>query len=442
MADRADRADRANPWTAWPAGADPKALSRKLSLAHDRFVSSGRTTSQVRTVVADSWRRCVDSGLDPEHALAPLRLLDDELEATRTDHPLAAVMPLIRRLLVEDAAQDGMLVAVSDAAGRLLWVEGEHRLRSQAESMHFMAGASWAEPDAGTNAPGTALALDHSVQIFAAEHLARDVVPWSCSAAPIHDPGTGAILGVLDLTGGDDVAAPRALSLVKATVAAAESELQLLRLGRTLPDRAAPATPATRSTPAYTRLEVLGVHTGTLRHPTGTTRLSLRHSEILLLLSQAGDGMTADEVAVQLHSRESAPVTVRAELSRLRQVLGGFRMQSRPYRLPGGLATDVDLVRQHLRTGQPGRAVAAYQGPVLPASEAPGIVQLRNDLHGDLRAALLAAGDPDALLRMADTPHGRLDVDLWAAALATLPPGSPRSAQIQAHLQRLGDELR
>ncbi len=215
-----DRAHLVNPWSAWPAGADPRALSRTLSVAHDQFVSSGRAPAQVRSLVAESWRRCVELGLDPEHALAPLLLLDDELESLRDAHPLSAVMPLIRRLLVEDATHDGMLVAVSDAAGRLLWVEGEHRLRTMAEDMHFMAGASWAEGDAGTNAPGTALALDHSVQIFAAEHLARDVVPWSCSAAPIHDPDTGAILGVLDLTGGDDVAAPRALSLVKATVAA------------------------------------------------------------------------------------------------------------------------------------------------------------------------------------------------------------------------------
>jgi transcriptional regulator of acetoin/glycerol metabolism len=442
MADTADpagMADLANPWTAWPAGVDPKALSRKLSRAHDEFVSSGLTGSPVRTVVADSWRRCVELGLDPEHTMAPLLLLADDLEATRADHPLSAVMPLIRRLLVDDAAQDGLLVAVSDAAGRLLWVEGEHRLRAQAEGMHFVAGASWAERDAGTNAPGTALAIDHSVQIFAAEHLSRDVVPWSCSAAPIHDPDTGAILGVLDLTGGDDVAAPRALSLVKATVAAAEGELKLLRLGRLAGDQA--RSSGSRSA-AYSRLDVLGVHTGTLRHPTGTTRLSLRHSEILLLLSQADDGLTADEVAVQLHARESAPVTVRAELSRLRQVLGGLHMKSRPYRLPDGLRTDADLVREHLRNGQPGAAVAAYRGPVLPASEAPGIVQLRQDLHSEVRSALLAAGDPDALLRMADTPHGRLDFELWATALDTLPAGSPRRAQIRAHLSRLTDELR
>jgi hypothetical protein len=34
------------------------------------------------------------------------------------DHPLAAAMPLIRRLLVDRAAEAGLLVAVTDAAGQ------------------------------------------------------------------------------------------------------------------------------------------------------------------------------------------------------------------------------------------------------------------------------------------------------------------------------------
>ena len=68
-------------------------------------------------------------------------------------------MPVIRRLLVDDAAEAGLLVAVSDAAGQLLWVEGCPSLRARAEGMHFLPGADWSEASAGTNAPGTALAL-------------------------------------------------------------------------------------------------------------------------------------------------------------------------------------------------------------------------------------------------------------------------------------------
>ncbi|MET0820416.1 MAG: transcriptional regulator, partial [Aeromicrobium sp.] len=148
----------------------------------------------VRPLVVESWRRSIAGGIDPERALADIRLDGTALAAIRDAHPLAAGMPVIRRLLVESAADAGLLVAVSDAAGQLLWVEGDASLRSLAEQMHFVEGADWSEASAGTNAPGTALALDRPVQIFGAEHLARQVTPWSCSAAPIHDPDTGAIL--------------------------------------------------------------------------------------------------------------------------------------------------------------------------------------------------------------------------------------------------------
>ena len=72
--------------------------------------------------------------------------------------------------------------------------------------MNFVEGAVWDESHAGINAPGTALALDHAVQIFSAEHFRPTVQAWTCAAAPIHDPATGRILGIVDITGGDIVA--------------------------------------------------------------------------------------------------------------------------------------------------------------------------------------------------------------------------------------------
>ena len=53
------------------------------------------------------------------------------------------------------------------------------------------------------------------------------------------------------------------------------------------------------------RLEVLGAHSGLLGHGSGGRRLGLRHSEMLLLLSRAPDGLTASELALALSDRES-----------------------------------------------------------------------------------------------------------------------------------------
>ncbi|MRK00704.1 GAF domain-containing protein [Aeromicrobium sp. S22] len=420
---------------AMPPGADPVTLSRYLNAAHDTFVASGRGDPALRGLVLESWRRSVRNGLDPEQVLAAIRLDDAALASIRDSHPLAAGMPVIRELLVESAADAGLLVAVSDAAGQLLWVEGDAALRGRAEAMHFLPGADWSESSVGTNAPGTALALDRPVQIFGPEHLARQVTPWSCSAAPIHDPDTGAILGVLDLTGGVEVVSPQSLSLVRATVAAVEAELRIERLS---PPRRTSVTRHGRPAPA---LEVLGVHGATLRHDTTTTRLSLRHSEIILLLADSQDGLTTAELAVALNDDDQAPVTVRAELSRLRGVLGPVGLLSRPYRVDGGIVTDVAQVRDDLAAGRLRRAVARYRGPVLPASTAPGVERLRDELHMRVRSCLLASDDADALLSFADTDHGRDDFEIWERVLSILPPTSPRGAQVAGHVARLDDEL-
>ncbi|RBY81599.1 phytochrome sensor protein [Geodermatophilus sp. TF02-6] len=426
-----------NPWLALPDGRPDAALTRRLRAAHEALVTRGGRPArgQVRAVVWDSWRRSLGSGVDPDGSAPPVDLLDDDLLAYRAAHPLAPVVPVIRRLLVEDAEADRMIVAVSDAAGRMLWVEGDRRLRARAEAMHFVEGARWAEEVAGTNAPGTALALDHAVQIYGSEHYRRSVQPWSCSAAPVHHPVTGELLGAIDVTGGDHVASPQVLTLVRATVAAVESELRWLH--RETTGRSGSPPPAPRPAP---RLEVLGRERARLVLPAGPLELSLRHSELLLLLAEAaatGSGRTAEQLAAECHAGDAAAVTVRAELSRLRRLLGADLVGSRPYRLTGRLDTDLEQVRRLLARGAVGPALERYAGAVLPRSTAPGVVAARERLAASLRWAVLGSRRPELLLRYSRLPEARDDVAVWAVCLDLLPPGAPSRPAVAAHLHRL-----
>lgn len=413
---------------------DPRQHVRWLNRLREDFVSTGSIAPALRHLVTESWQRSMRSGIDPEHSLAPVRLDDDTLDELRAAHPLEAAMPVIRRLLVDDAVDAGLLVAVSDAAGQLLWVEGDRELRARAEHMNFVPGADWSEHSAGTNAPGTALALGAPVQIVGAEHLLRPVTPWSCSAAPIREPDTGAVLGVIDVTGGDEAAGPTALALVRATVAAVEAELRLSRL-------IGPTAQRSAGTAGQPRLETLGRRHARLSQGDTSADLSLRHSEIVLLLSHAPDGLSSAELAVELSDDDQSMVTVRAELSRLRAQLAPLMLQSRPYRL-APLTSDVAAVGGDLDAGLLRRAVARYLGPVLPTSSAPGVVRLRDDLHRRLRGRLLAGTDPDALLAFADTPFGRDDLQLWQRVLTVLAPSSPRRPEVVQHLRALDLALR
>src|SRR3954467_5096487 len=406
-----------NPWLALPEGRPSPGLTRRLRAAHETLVTSGAAPVQtdVRTVVWDSWRRCLGSGVDPDGTAPPVDLLDGDLLEYRAAHPLAPVLPVIRRLLVEDAEADQMIVAVTDAVGRMLWVEGDAGLRSRAEGMHFVEGARWAEEVAGTNAPGTALALDHAVQIYGSEHFRRPVQPWSCSAAPVHDPVSGTLLGAIDVTGGDHVASPHMLTLVRATVAAVESELRLLHREQAHRGSAVRSSlpPSPRTAP---QLDVLGRDRARLTLPSARIELSLRHSELLLLLAEAavaGEGRTAEQLAAECHPGGTAAVTVRAELSRLRRLVGPRLVGSRPYRLSGPLETDLDRVRRLLGHGSVGAALERYPGAALPASRAPGAARARERLAALLRHNVLRSGRPELLLRYSVLPEARDDVAVW-----------------------------
>ena len=111
----------ADPWLALEFGVDPAERIAQVGAAHEAFLTAGAAPHRVREVVRRSWER--SARLDPE-ATPPVDLADDVLDAYRAVHPLARVMPLFRELLGGIAADGEHLLAVCDAHGRLLWVEG------------------------------------------------------------------------------------------------------------------------------------------------------------------------------------------------------------------------------------------------------------------------------------------------------------------------------
>lgn len=420
-----------NPWVAVRPGEDVAVLARQMSSAHQSFLDNRTHGASVRSVVLDSWRRSRTKGVDPNGGHDTPALTGVDLERYRSAHPMAIIRPVIRKLLVEDAADTGLLVAISDAEGRLLWVEGDSYAKDRALAMNFAEGTDWSEDSKGTNAPGTALALDHCVQIFAAEHFTRSVHEWSCSAAPVHHPGSGHILGAIDITGGPRVAVPEVLSLIRATVAAAESELRLHLMNS--PNSLGDTVP---------RLEVLGSGRPGIVRGSGRLALSQRHAEILLLLKEHPEGLSSDHLAVLLDEHELDSVTVRAEMSRLRKAIGASGLASRPYRLVGDLGSDVADIRSALDRGEVDAALRIYTGPVLPGSSAPGIEEIREELRSRMQAALLRAGDPILLAQWTSSIHGRTDVLAWEAYRATLSRDCALYDQVAARIELLDRQLR
>ncbi|MBT2555960.1 GAF domain-containing protein [Arthrobacter sp. ISL-5] len=414
----------------------------------------------VRRMIEESWQRSLHLRADPDAPPSGLILDGGALEEYRRGHPLAVIMPVIHKLLIQPSSEHGLLVAVGDELGRLLWVDGDTALRRRAERMMFVEGAVWSEASVGTSAPGTALALGRSVQISGAEHFNRAVHPWSCTAVPFHDPDTGAVIGVLDITGTEMAVAPHTLALVEATVAAAQAHLRVERLQLAaakrdrLAERRRPAsatlhrTVRRSSSPVRSlyrnSLQLLGRDQALLSIEGRTVSLSPRHSEMLALLSIHPDGLSAEELCNLLFGDVPA-LTLRAEMVRLRKVLQQFNPvavpESRPYRLTVDVLPDAGQVLSCLHRGAHRVALNIYRGPVLPHSEAPGVVSLRERVSTLLREALLADGSAEALLQYADLPEASDDMVVRMAALKLLPLRSPKRAAVVADLERLESEF-
>jgi hypothetical protein len=222
-------------WVAVDAATVPAKLARELRDAWEGFVD-GRVldegedagTPPIRDPIAESWLRSRDAGVDPHGRQSAPSLM--ELRGARAlwdSHPLAIAGSLIEECMSVASVDADHLMVISDASGMLLSIRGDVTLRSRAaDDMNFVEGALWSEAGAGTNAVGTALAADHAVQVFAAEHFTEPVQRWTCAAAPINDPNTGKLLGVIDLTGDMNSVHPHSLAVVVATARAVE---QLLR---------------------------------------------------------------------------------------------------------------------------------------------------------------------------------------------------------------------
>lgn len=474
-----------NGWHALRRGESALERRRLIERAHERFVDDRASlgavdpefrerfsrAAAVRPVVLDSWVRAHRLTVDPDGIPERPSLGEDEIREVLATHPIGSVLPVVSRLLLDEAGESGFIVAVGDAAGRLLWVDGDRALRGRAEEMGFRAGMDWSERAVGTSAPGSALALDHALQVLGAEHFARAVHPWSCTAAPVHDPSSGAIIGVIDVTGGDGAAAPHLMPLMEATLAAVEAELQLAalrqrierdrgararssgggprrRAGGSASGRAARADGAADGDgrraprPAVPRLVVLGREPAVLEHRGVAEPVGGRHAEILVALASSPHGLSAEALAEAVYGARGSERTLRPELVRLRRWLEqrgvDLQLLSRPYRIAPGLRIDAHETLEAIGRGAHRLALAAYEGPVLPDSRAPIVEQLRTAVDATLREAMLQAAGPDPLFAYAQNWAGD-DVEVWETLLQVLPPLSPKRARVVARLDQLSD---
>lgn len=198
--------------------------TRRLAAARENALSGG-APAQVRPEVRASWDRARSRGVHPDRTVAPVDPAPDLVRELTREHRLAEVWPTLLRTIGDAITQPGHLVFVSDPEGRLLQVAGDPATRRNAERARLVPGALWNEEQVGTSGVGTALALGRPFQVRGPEHYLSVAADFSCSAAPIVDPVSGATVGTIDVT--YPVASSNALAMPLVAAAARLAGTQL-----------------------------------------------------------------------------------------------------------------------------------------------------------------------------------------------------------------------
>ncbi|MGV9796111.1 GAF domain-containing protein [Gordonia sp. NPDC003422] len=224
--ERSEHGARSAPEPAVAAGDDPRQFAQVLSAVYDAAMAGERLPARPRSVISDSWDRVLTAGVDPELGGPDNALAVGDLEARRQESGLSLILEDLTRGLDAVIADGDNILVVADRGGRVLWRSGATRVLGKADRLGFVEGASWAENSVGTNAIGTALMSGRAVQVFSAEHFVRSHHSWTCAGAPITDPRTGSVLGVVDVSGPAATIHPTTLALVDAVAKLAESALR------------------------------------------------------------------------------------------------------------------------------------------------------------------------------------------------------------------------
>ncbi|OAA93911.1 sigma-54-dependent Fis family transcriptional regulator [Clostridium coskatii] len=120
----------------------------------------------------------------------------------------------------------GFSLYLTDKNGIVLTIIGDKDILIEQAKAGIVEGADMSEKSAGTNAIGTALFENLSVQVSGKEHFINIFQICTCSASVIHNE-QGNIIGCLNLTGKRQLAHPHTLGLVVAAVKSIENHLKL-----------------------------------------------------------------------------------------------------------------------------------------------------------------------------------------------------------------------
>ena len=186
-----------------------------------RIIAGGTPSHAVRQEIIDSWQHSATLGLSPDRFDLPFT------SPSEKDARLAqAAMPVVDRLGSDLAFTEISVVLVGDRCRVAARRAPGPLQEAELNGLFFLPGYVWDRRHAGTNGLGIAFATGAPFLVYGEEHFADALTGQTTAGAPIRDPRTSQVLGVLAFVCSAEVA--NSLLLPMVSRAARDIEQRLL----------------------------------------------------------------------------------------------------------------------------------------------------------------------------------------------------------------------
>lgn len=375
--------------------------SSTLSLQHANHVEQS---------IISSWHRSRTASIPLDRIAAPIHKQNTSVQKNMVSNKLSMALKACGDELKYIAEQSSMVLAVGDVGCTILWSAASRQMRSAAEKVNFVEGGQWREDLVGTNALALTLKTQQSSCVFSNEHYMESIQDWVCYAAPVVDPSTKQILGVIDLS----------------TVWKKHNSLALLAAERC----------AFIIQHALSNLGQQNIYIRAFSSPFVSINgkvlvLTPRQIEILCILALCPMGLNLEQLHQALYGeRKISMATLKAEMSQIKDLFGDLII-SRPYRIQANIDADFIQIENALDAGYLENALNQFKGTFLSKTESPFLCTWRDCIESRLSEAIFKAQNTDILLKhLAHYPEA---VDALERLIELVPNGHPAYQKIMKY---------
>ena len=328
---------------------------------------------QIGQSILSSWARSKSANIPIERKCAPIVSID-KTQPNILERALLMCQDELRHI----ASQSSMVVAIGDIGSTILWTASSRQMQAAAENANFIAGGQWSEDIVGTNALALTLKTQKSCCVFSTEHYLEAVQDWVCYAAPIIDPFSKQLVGVVDLS--TTWKNHNSLGLLAVERCASILQHGLLESYR-----------------EYLYIRVFNTPQISLNNR--ILDLTPRQIEIICILALSPQGMNLESLHQALYGdRPVSMGTLKAEMSQLKDIFGQFLI-SRPYQFNIDIDADFIQIEKALDAGYIETALKLYRGVFLVKTESPFLCAWRDCLESRLSEAIFNSHNSDMLLK-------------------------------------------